>query len=156
MRSTICPHTHLFKHEERLRRTDEDLGLAVNHVLFKVLLLNQNADSVAVGSAAKVRPRVLRHHFVSPQETIVTLSIGETRSTDTDILDQTQIIDLVADSFLVEENGRFLVVGFDTADVVRLFRSQILHQSNHRVLEQRSGRQRPLRCLLDRQTKSNE
>ena len=51
------------------------------------------------------------------------------------------------DALLVEQNGRLLVVWFDAAHVVRFFGRQVLDESHHRVLEQRSGRQRTFGSL---------
>lgn len=55
---------YLFEHEQRLRRPDENLGLAVDHVVVEILLLDQNANAVAVRAAFEIRPRILRHHLV--------------------------------------------------------------------------------------------
>ena len=41
----------------------------------------------------------------------------------------------MGNSLLVEDDWGLLVVGLDTADVVGLLATQVLHQCNHRVLE---------------------
>ncbi len=44
---------------------------------------------------------------------------------------------------------RLGLIGLDAADVERLLGGQRLHEGVHRVLEDRSGRKRPLRRLRD-------
>ncbi len=53
------------------------------------------------------------------------------------------------DSLLVELDRRLDLVGLDAPNVEGLLRGQGLHQRVHRVLEDRTGRQRALRRLRD-------
>jgi len=52
------------------------------------------------------------------KELVKVLAVGETSTANTDVFEETEILDLVAAAALVILGGRLVVVGLDAADVV--------------------------------------
>lgn len=60
----FAPRSDLLQSEEGLRRTQEDLGLAILDIVDKVLLLDEDLHPFLVRFAVEVGPRELGDHLV--------------------------------------------------------------------------------------------
>lgn len=72
---------------------------------------------------------------VSVEESLVGLTVGETSTSDTNVLDETQVANLMARSLLVEESSTLFIIGFDATNVVRVALEKLLNQATQSGLQ---------------------
>lgn len=72
---------------------------------------------------------------VTAEPNLVGLTIGEAGTADTDVLEKTEIADLVKAEFLVINGGGLLGVGLDAPNVVRVLGEEVGHKLREGVLE---------------------
>lgn len=69
-----------------------------------------------------------QYNAVSIEESLVSLTVGKTSTSNTNVLDETQIADLMASSLFIEHTGALFVVRFDATNVVRVALEELLNQ----------------------------
>lgn len=89
-------------------------------------------------------------HFVSFQARFVGLPEGIARPPHADILQKTQVPDLMTHQTLVEDVCSFFIIRFDTPNVVWILGLEVFHQSGHRCLELGASCRRPFQVDLGR------
>lgn len=93
-------------------------------VVNKTLLLEQNSNALLVGTASVVGPGVLGKHFVTKQELVISLSVDEASTSNANVLEQSQVSNLVLDPDVIKYCRGLQVVGLDASNVEGLLRQK--------------------------------
>lgn len=114
-----------------LWRSNENLGVSEFDIILEALLVDQHLDTVFLGIATELGPRVLRYHLVTEQELVITLPMDKSSSSYSNVLQQTQVTDLMCHPHIVKQLRTLDVVRFDTAYIEWFFLQQCGDQLVH-------------------------
>lgn len=126
---------HFLERKDGLRGTNKDLCLAISHGLCLEMKGIKNLGAARLKVSVPSRPRCITTDPETIKELVVKLTKGKSCSTHSNVLQETEITDLMLHEIVLKVSSLLLLVGFDASDVMRMAFGECVDEGLNRCLD---------------------